>query len=105
MHIADGKKITVIAPSGGFTKDVPVKYGSLIIVPVKSVPEGADVTAHVVGLFNGPIKAGDSPTFAGEPAYFEDGAFTKTKPASGVTVPIGAFVDAGVLLTGVTLDP
>lgn len=101
MHIAQGNRITIIAPTGGFTKDVPVKYGSLVVVPVQTVREGQEVTAHRSGLFSGPIKEGDNPTFLGEPAYLAEGAFTKTKPSSGVTVAVGAFVDDGVLLTGV----
>ena len=104
MHIAPGNKITIIAPAGGFKKDVPVKYGSLIVVPVKNATEGQEVTAHRSGLFSGPIKAGDNPTFMGEAAYFADGAFTKTKPETGVTVAVGAFIDEGVLLTGVLVE-
>ncbi|MEZ8095787.1 capsid cement protein [Photobacterium swingsii] len=103
MRIADGNKIDIIAPAGGVTKDVPLKHGSLIVVPNMSAPEGQVVSATYRGLFDGPIKAGDSLSFIGEPAYFADSEFTKTKPGSGVTVPVGVFVDGCVLLTGVLM--
>lgn len=105
MHVAEGKNIDVIAPAGGFVKDTPYKYGSLIIMPNMTVSEGVIVSARWKGLFYGAIKAGDEPAFAGEPAYFKGNEFTKTKPADAgdVKVPVGVFVDGGVLLTGVTL--
>ncbi|MFD2177859.1 capsid cement protein [Veronia pacifica] len=105
MHIAEGKKIDIVAPEGGVDKDVPIKYGALIVVPHLSVPGGTVVSARYTGLFDGPLKPGDEPAFRGEPAYFKDGEFTKTKPTESgqVKVPIGVFVDGGVLLTGVQL--
>ncbi|WP_158161224.1 capsid cement protein [Grimontia hollisae] len=102
MRIAEGKKIAIIAPSGGVTKDVPFKAGVLLLVPVKTANAGEVVTCYRDGHFSGPVKAGDEPTFNGEPAYFEGGEFTKTQPttAGEVSQPVGAFVDSGVLLTG-----
>ena len=100
MHISEGNKIDIIAPAGGVTKDVPVKYGSLIVVPNYGAQEGQVLSARYRGLFDGPIKAGDTPTFLGEPAYYADNEFTKTKPGAGVTVPVGVFLDGGILLTG-----
>ncbi|MCD9523730.1 hypothetical protein GLP14_12980 [Photobacterium carnosum] len=106
MRIADGLKIDLKAPVGGFEKDVPVKYGALIVVPNYSAKEGQVVSCTYRGLFDGPIKAGDSPSFIGEAAYFDSGFFTKTAPTGdgAVTVPIGLFIDNGVLLMGVTLN-
>ena len=104
MHIAQGNRITIIAPEGGLKGDIPVKYGVLVVVPVKTVSAGQEVTAHRSGLFCGPIKDGDNPSFSGEPAYFAEGAFTKTKPETGVTIAVGAFIDEGVLLTGVLVS-
>lgn len=103
MRIADGNKIDLRAPAGGFTKDVPVKYGSLIVIPNYSGPEGQVVSCTYRGLFDGPIKAGDIPSFESEPAYFHNGEFTKTAPTAdgSVKVPVGVFTDGGVLLTGV----
>lgn len=102
MHIAEGKKITVVAPEGGLVKDVPVLYGSLIIVPHMTVSEGHRVTARYTGLFSGPVKAGDTPEYKGEPAFYEGNTFTKTKPTTNgaVSQPVGVFIDDCVLLTG-----
>lgn len=106
MRIADGLKIDLKAPAGGFVKDVPIKYGVLIVVPNYSAPEGQVVSCTYRGLFDGPIKPGDSLLFRGEPAYFDDGVFTKVEPTGNgaVTAPIGLFIDNGVLLTGVMLE-
>ncbi|BDR34302.1 TPA: hypothetical protein ACX6QF_000068 [Photobacterium damselae] len=106
MRIADGNKIDLTAPIGGFIKDVPAKYGSLIVVPNYSAKEGQVVSCTYRGLFDGPIKAGDSPTFTGEDAYFHDGEFTKTLPVGdgAVTVPVGVFIDNGVLLMGFSVS-
>ncbi len=105
MRIADGSKIDLKAPVGGFVKDVPVKYGALIVIPNYSAQEGQVVSCTYRGLFDGPIKADDSPSFIGEAAYFDNGVFTKTLPTGegAVTVPIGSFIDNGVLLMGVAL--
>lgn len=102
MHLSDGIKIAVVGPVGGLTKDVPVQYGQLVIVPNYDIAEGETGTARYAGLFDGPIKDGDAPAFAGEHAFFDaaDKTFTKTAPADGVTVPVGVFIDGGVLLTG-----
>lgn len=102
MHLANGIKIAVIGPVGGLKKDVPVQYGKLVIVPNYDLKEGQAGTARWTGLFDGPIKEGDAPTFTGEYAFFDatSGSFTKTAPVDGVTMPIGIFIDNGVLLTG-----
>ncbi|WP_417536388.1 DUF2190 family protein [Methylophaga sp.] len=102
MHLSDGIKLTVVGPAGGIKKDVPVQYGQLVIVPNYTIAEGETGTARYTGLFDGPIKDGDAPAFAGEHAFFDaaDKTFTKTAPADGVTVPVGVFIDDGVLLTG-----
>lgn len=103
MHLCEGKKITVTAPEGGLVKDVPVLYGQLVIVPNYSIDEGETGTARYTGLFDGPIKEGDSPAFVGEYAYFDSTAkaFTKTVPSGLITDPVGVFIDDCVLLTGV----
>lgn len=102
MHIAEGKKIAVIGLAGGMPKDVPIQYGQLVIVPNYTIKEGEAGTARWTGLFDGPIKNGDAPAFTGEHAFFDatDKSFTKTAPADGVTIPVGVFIDNGVLLTG-----
>ncbi|MGF1878784.1 hypothetical protein L4D77_26310 [Photobacterium frigidiphilum] len=101
MHIASGNKLDIKAPAGGVVKDVPIKYSNLIVVPSYGAAEGQVVSARWRGLFDGPIKAGDTPAFEGEAAYFADHVFTKTKPTLGVKVPVGTFVDGSVLLVGV----
>ncbi|HFQ4959208.1 TPA: capsid cement protein [Vibrio vulnificus] len=102
MRLADGLKLDMTVPANGTTKDVPVLYGSLLVVPNMTAKVGEVISAHWRGYFDGPIKEGDAPAFLGEPAYFEAGAFTKTKPttAGEVAQPVGAFIDNGVLLTG-----
>lgn len=102
MHLADGIKIAVIGLAGGMPKDVPIQYGQLVIVPNYTIAEGEAGTARWTGLFDGPIKDGDSPMFTGEHAFFDaaDKSFTKTAPVDGVTIPVGVFIDGGVLLTG-----
>lgn len=107
MHLADGIKIAVVGPAGGLVKDVPIQYGQLVIVPNYTIAEGEAGTARWTGLFDGPIKEGDAPTFTGEHAFFDaaDKSFTKTAPADGVTNPIGVFIDGGVLLTGEVIPP
>ncbi|MDQ2190580.1 capsid cement protein [Vibrio anguillarum] len=102
MRYSDGKKIAVIAPTGGFKKDIPCLVGSLLVVPMQTIKAGEVVTCHIDGHFDGPIKVGDTPSFDCDAAYFEAGEFTKTKPTAEGTVsqPVGVFVDGGVLLTG-----
>ncbi|NOH85529.1 hypothetical protein F0249_17170 [Vibrio sp. 03-59-1] len=102
MHQAEGKKIAVVAPAGGFVKDVPILIGALLVVPSFKAKEGEVVTCTYSGYYDGPVKVGDVPAFGCEPVYFDDGAFTKTQPtdAGKVEQPIGVFVDGGVLLTG-----
>ncbi|MFA0690621.1 hypothetical protein [Vibrio splendidus] len=102
MHLSEGKKIAVVAPSGGFTKDIPVLVGALLVVPSFTAAVGEEVTCTYSGHFDGPIKAGDNPAFNCEPAYFKGGEFTKTLPAAvgDVIQPVGVFVEGGVLLTG-----
>ncbi|WP_243032910.1 capsid cement protein [Vibrio cincinnatiensis] len=105
MRYSDGKKIAVIAPAGGFKKDIPCLVGSLLVVPTQTIKAGEVVTCHIDGHFDGPIKAGDTPTFKCDAAYFEAGEFTKTKPTEkdAVAQPVGVFVDGGVLLTGAVI--
>lgn len=102
MRYSDGKKIAVIAPTGGFKKDIPCLVGSLLVVPMQTIKAGEVVTCHIDGHFDGPIKVGDTPSFDCDAAYFEAGEFTKTKPTAegAVSQPVGVFVDGGVLLTG-----
>lgn len=102
MHISDGKKLTVTAAGSDLIKDVPVLHGQLLIVPSYTIKDGEVGTARYSGLFDGPIKAGDSPAFMGEPAFFdaENNSFTKTAPTVGVIDAVGVFIDNGVLLTG-----
>ncbi|PMJ90289.1 DUF2190 family protein [Vibrio sp. 10N.261.55.A7] len=102
MQLSKGKKIAVIAPVGGFTKDVPVLVGALLVVPHFTVQAGDAVTCSYDGFYDGPIKAGDTPAFNCEPAYFKGGEFTKTLPSSSgdIKQPIGVFVEGGVLLMG-----
>lgn len=102
MRYSDGKKIAVIAPTGGFKKDIPCLVGSLLVVPMQTIKAGEVVTCHIDGHFDGPIKVGDTPSFDCDEAYFEAGEFTKTKPTAegAVSQPVGVFVDGGVLLTG-----
>ena len=105
MRLSEGKKIQVMAPVGGFTKDVPCLVNSLLVVPHFTVIAGDVATCTYQGYYSGPIKAGDAPSFECDPAYFEDKAFTKTKPtaAGSVAQPVGVFVDGGVLLTGAVI--
>ena len=102
MRYSDGKRIAVVAPAAGFTKDIPVLVGALVVVPTQTAAVGITVTCHIDGHFDGPIKEGDAPTFTCEPAYYEANAFTKVQPEveGEVSQPVGVFVDGGVLLTG-----
>ncbi|CAG9001778.1 MAG: hypothetical protein CENE_03805 [Candidatus Celerinatantimonas neptuna] len=109
MKIAQGKTIDVVAPTGGLKKDKPVVYGVLLVVPNMTVSKGQTVSCTWHGLYDGPLKVGDSLTFTGEPAYFDGSDFTKTQPddstAGNITTPVGAFIDGGVLLTGELVTP
>lgn len=100
MHIAPGIKVTVTAPVGGTTKDLPFVYGKLLVIPVATSTAGQEVTAYTQGLFAGPLKAGETPAFAGEYAYFDGEFFTTTAPPTGITEPVGVFVDNAILVTG-----
>ncbi|MGD8109377.1 hypothetical protein [Vibrio sp. TRT 17S01] len=102
MQTAPGKKIAVVAPAAGFKKDVPILVGALVVIPSFNATAGHMVTCTHAGFYDGPIKEGDAPSFACEPAYLEGEVFTKTKPttAGEVAQPVGVFVDGGVLLTG-----
>ncbi|MFM2477375.1 capsid cement protein [Celerinatantimonas sp. MCCC 1A17872] len=109
MKIAPGLSIDCTAPAAGFKKDQPTLHGSMVIVPNMNASEGAVVSCTWYGLYDGPIKAGDSPSFMGEPAYFDGTNFTKTQPdadtAGNITTAVGAFIDNGVLLMGVPVVP
>ncbi|WP_417883576.1 DUF2190 family protein [Vibrio rumoiensis] len=102
MHIAEGKKLCIQNLAMAVKKDLPIQYGQLVVVPNYDIAAGDKGTARWTGLFDGPIKPGDNPMFVGEAAYFDatDNSFTKTAPADGVTIPVGVFIDEGVLLTG-----
>lgn len=102
MRLSDGKKIAVTAPTGGFEKDTPHLVSSLLVVPTQTAEAGSVVTCHIDGHFDGPIKAGDTPSFNCDAAYFDAGEFTKTVPTEvgAVSQPVGVFVDGGVLLLG-----
>ncbi len=102
MHTAPGKKIAVAAPAAGFVKDVPILVGALVLVPSFTADAGQVVTCTYSGYYDSPIKEGDTPVYACEPAYYESGTFTKTQPtkAGEISQPVGVFVDGGVLLTG-----
>ncbi|MFV0449799.1 MAG: capsid cement protein [Vibrio sp.] len=107
MHIAEGKKIVIQNMAVAIKKDIPVQYGNLVVVPNYDLEAGETGTARWTGLFDGPIKEGDAPMFVGEHAFFDaaDKSFSKTAPADGVTIPVGVFIDGGVLLTGELIPP
>lgn len=102
MRLSDGKKIVATVPTGGFKKDVPCLLGALLVVPNFTAAAGDTAVCYTQGHFDGPIKVGDSVSFASEAAYFKNGEFTKTKPTTSgdVSQPVGVFIDGGVLLTG-----
>lgn len=49
--VQPGTLVTLVAPSGGVTGDVPVKIGGLVVIPVADAEEGALFAAYLSGVF------------------------------------------------------
>lgn len=46
----------IVAPSGGVTVNVPIQIGSLLVVPLATAAEGADVAVTATGIHDLPAK-------------------------------------------------
>ncbi len=91
-YIQEGKKLTLVAPEGGVTVNVPVAIGSLVVLPETT----AAAEATFVGIVQGVIsctKVGSQAWTAGQMVYWDagDSRFTSTA-ADGV--PAGYAVEA-----------
>jgi predicted RecA/RadA family phage recombinase len=54
---ADSDIVTLVAPSGGVTVDVPVKIGNLVVIPEITAAEGALFSGRTRGVFKLPKTA------------------------------------------------
>lgn len=93
--LATNENLTLTAPAGGVTYGNPIKLGVVLVIPAMTAPEGAPFTGEVQGVFvDFPLKDGETPTYAGEYAYFDPdtSVFSLTKPAAPNDKPIGAFI-------------
>ncbi|MBD1559605.1 DUF2190 family protein [Vibrio sp. S9_S30] len=93
--LANNENLTLTAPAGGVEYGKPIKIGVVLVIPAMTVGEGENFTGEVQGVFVGfPLKAGDTPNYDGEYAYFDSGTneFTVTKSTVGDDNPIGAFI-------------
>lgn len=54
MKQPDNAIVTMVAPNGGVTKDVPVKIGSQVVIPIASASAGDDFAGYTRGVFKLP---------------------------------------------------
>ena len=56
--------LTMVAPSGGVTADVPVVIGNLCVIPVTDAAEGEKFAGCAIGVFELPKATGGGQSFA-----------------------------------------
>lgn len=57
MKQDDTEIVSLVAPSGGVTVDVPLLIGSMVVVPITTVAEGVEFAARTRGVFKFPKTA------------------------------------------------
>lgn len=81
-YIQPGDVVTLTAPTGGVTKDVPVQIGQLLVVPTATVAEGELFEGHTRGVFS-VTKAGSQAWAEGAIVYWDAAAGNFTTVATG----------------------
>lgn len=79
----DINQLTMVAPSGGVTKDVPVVIGSLCLIPVASAVEDELFAGKVLGQFELPKTTGAGKDFAAGELVEWDASAAKCIPNGG----------------------
>ncbi|SEG12409.1 DUF2190 family protein [Marinobacterium lutimaris] len=96
--VQKGETVDFIAPTGGAAAGIPLVVGSLVVIPVLSVPEGYECVGTVEGVFNLPKLSTDTPGQFGK-AYWDATNGYVTTTATDNT-EIGVFMEA--LASGTT---
>ena len=71
--VQQGDVLSLTAPTGGVTAGVPVKIGSLIVIPLHSAVATATFEGKVNGVFSGIAKLTTDNFVEGSPVYWDDG--------------------------------
>jgi predicted RecA/RadA family phage recombinase len=89
-YLRQGATIPTVAPSGGVASGAPFLIGAIVGVAAVNADEGAELEAHIEGVFTLP-KATADVIGQGETLYWDDtaGAFTTdddtgSNPKAGV---------------------
>lgn len=88
--ISSGSVMTFTAPTGGVVSGGAYLIGGLLLIAVADAAEDADAEGHACGVFELPIKTGDTPTQF-QLAYWDDSESEFTVTATDNTVR-GVFV-------------
>ena len=70
-YISEGCVVTLTAPSGGVTKDVPVLIGRLLVIPQNTVAETLQFDGYVSGIHK-VTKVGSQAWTEGANVYWDD---------------------------------
>lgn len=87
-YVQDGRILTLVAPSGGVTVNVPKAIGKLVVLPMVTAAEGESFAAYVEGVIK-VTKVGSQAWTEGALVYWDagDSRFTTTA-ADGVPAGI-----------------
>lgn len=77
-------RITIVAPAGGFTVDVPKLVGSMLVIPGSTVAAGVVTTVFINGVWTMPKTTGIAWT-AGMKLYWDNAAAKVTNVSAGNT--------------------
>lgn len=94
--VSEGAVLTLVAPSGGVTVNVPKVFGKLVVLPQVTAAEGASFAAIVDGVIQ-VTKVGSQAWTEGALVFWDAGNSRFTTTASGST-PAG--VSAGIVGSG-----
>ncbi len=70
--VQQGDVLSLTAPTGGVTAGVPVKIGSLIVIPLHSAIATATFEGKRTGVFSGIAKLTTDDFVEGSPLYWDD---------------------------------
>jgi len=76
-----GEVVTLTAPGGGVTKDVPVQIGQLLVIPTSTVAADLPFEGMTRGVFSGLPKTGSQAWSEGEAIYWDAETNTFTNVA------------------------
>lgn len=100
--VADGRTITVPAPTGGAVSGVPFLLGGLLLVPITSADEGDPVACATEGVFTLPKLSTDDMSTQGVPVFWNDSNAEVQLTGAATTVRVGSvFAAAGAATTTV----